>query len=38
VKLIELETEDKLQAIAKVIGEDKEDVAGDSQPVDQPAG
>ncbi|HEV2330455.1 MAG TPA: DNA gyrase subunit A, partial [Verrucomicrobiae bacterium] len=38
VKLIELETEDKLQAIAKVIGEDKEDVAGDSQPADKPAG
>ncbi|HEY1789565.1 MAG TPA: DNA gyrase subunit A [Verrucomicrobiae bacterium] len=38
VKLIDLDAEDKLQAIAKVIGEDKEDVASESQPVDQPAG
>jgi len=38
VKLIELDTDDKLQAIAKVISEDKEDAAGESQPADQPAG
>ncbi len=40
VKLIDLDAEDKLQAIAKVISEDKEDVAGDNQPqpADQPAG
>jgi DNA gyrase subunit A len=38
VKLIELDAEDKLQAIAKVISEDKEDAAGENQPVDQPAG
>ena len=38
VKLIELDVEDKLQAIAKVISEDKEDAAGDSQPADQPTG
>ncbi|HEV2454662.1 MAG TPA: DNA gyrase subunit A [Verrucomicrobiae bacterium] len=38
VKLIELDVEDKLQAIAKVISEDKEDAAVDNQPTDQPAG
>jgi DNA gyrase subunit A len=40
VKLIELDADDKLQAIAKVISEDKEDAAGESQPqpTDQPAG
>ena len=40
VKLIDLEAEDKLQAIAKVISEDKEDAADESQPqpADQPAG
>jgi DNA gyrase subunit A len=44
VKLIELDAEDKLQAIAKVVGEDKEDAAGENPPAgesqapDQPAG
>lgn len=38
VKLIELDVEDKLQAIAKVISEDKEDAAVDNPPTDQPAG
>jgi DNA gyrase subunit A len=33
VKLIELETGDKLQAIASVIGEDKEDSAGEDEPA-----
>ncbi len=33
VKLIELESGDKLQAIAPVIGEDKEDAAGDDEPA-----
>jgi DNA gyrase subunit A len=33
VKLIELESGDKLQAIAPVIGEDKEDVAGEDEPA-----
>ncbi|MGA2280842.1 MAG: DNA gyrase subunit A [Verrucomicrobiota bacterium] len=33
VKLIELESGDKLQAIAPVIGEDKEDSAGEDEPV-----
>jgi DNA gyrase subunit A len=33
VKLIELESGDKLQAIAPVIGEDKEDAAGGDEPV-----
>ena len=36
VKLIDLDADDKLQAIAKVISEDKEDVAGESQPAEQP--
>jgi DNA gyrase subunit A len=31
VKLIELESGDKLQAIAPVIGEDKEDAAGEDE-------
>jgi DNA gyrase subunit A len=33
VKLIELESGDKLQAIAPVIGEDKEDAAGEDEPA-----
>ncbi len=33
VKLIELESGDKLQAIAPVIGEDKEDSAGEDEPA-----
>jgi DNA gyrase subunit A len=33
VKLIELESGDKLQAIASVIGEDKEDSAGEDEPA-----
>ena len=33
VKLINLETGDKLQAIAPVIGEDREDAAGDEEPA-----
>ena len=33
VKLIELESGDKLQAIAPVIGEDKEDAASEDEPV-----
>jgi DNA gyrase subunit A len=33
VKLIELESGDKLQAIAPVIGEDKEDIAGADEPA-----
>jgi DNA gyrase subunit A len=33
VKLIELEPGDKLQAIAPVIGEDKEDAAGEDEPA-----
>jgi DNA gyrase subunit A len=33
VKLIELDAGDKLQAIASVIGEDKEDVAGEDEPA-----
>ena len=33
VKLIELESGDKLQAIAPVIGEDKEDAAGENEPA-----
>ena len=33
VKLIELESGDKLQAVAPVIGEDKEDVAGEDEPA-----
>jgi DNA gyrase subunit A len=33
VKLIELETGDKLQAIAPVIGEDKEDAADEDEPA-----
>jgi len=33
VKLIELESGDKLQAIAPVIGEDKEEAAGEAEPV-----
>jgi DNA gyrase subunit A len=33
VKLIELEAGDKLQAIAPVIGEDKEDAAGEDEPA-----
>lgn len=36
VKLIDLEAEDKLQAIAKVISEDKEDVAAENPPAVQP--
>jgi DNA gyrase subunit A len=36
VKLIDLEAEDKLQAIAKVISEDKEDVAGENPPATPP--
>ncbi|HEV2319243.1 MAG TPA: DNA gyrase C-terminal beta-propeller domain-containing protein, partial [Verrucomicrobiae bacterium] len=36
VKLIELDAEDKLQAIAKVISEDKQDAAGDMQAPDEP--
>jgi DNA gyrase subunit A len=36
VKLIDLEAEDKLQAIAKVISEDKEDVAGETPPATPP--
>lgn len=38
VKLIDLDAGDKLQAIAKVIGEDKADAAGENQATDQPAG
>ncbi|HTV43064.1 MAG TPA: DNA gyrase subunit A [Candidatus Sulfotelmatobacter sp.] len=38
VKLIDLDAEDKLQAIAKVISEDKEDVPGESEAPAQPAG
>jgi DNA gyrase subunit A len=33
VKLIELDSGDKLQAIASVIGEDKEDAAGEDEPA-----
>jgi DNA gyrase subunit A len=33
VKLIELDAGDKLQAIASVIGEDKEDSAGEDEPA-----
>jgi DNA gyrase subunit A len=32
VKLIELDSGDKLQAIASVIGEDKEDAASEAEP------